>query len=299
MDTAIRRATLLLLALSTVEGALASCAPPSAFEKMTLLERDLRIAANRESPGVKISLWLSEAEGRELMSLDADRPVPGASTLKILILVEAHAQAIDGSFRWTDSYTLLESDVVSGTGSFQNERIGSSWTYLQYARRMISESDNTASNILLRRLGMRNVNERAAKLGLQVTRFERAFMDFDARREGKDNWTTAREMGSLVRAILRREILTPEACDEMIRSLERTSRGRIAAGVPKDIPVGHKSGSIDLDRHDVGWVRVPGRPYVLSVFLTDVLPGFERDRGIAAIEAIARRVYDGVGPSDE
>jgi beta-lactamase class A len=281
---------------------LAGCAEPSAFGKMSLLERDIRLSADRESPGLKISLWLAQADGRELMALDADRPLPGASTLKILILVEAHAQALGGTFKWTDEHTLLSSDVVGGTGSFQHEKIGSSWTFLQYARRMIVESDNTASNILLRRLGMNNVNERAHKLGLQVTRFEREFMDFDARREGKENWTTAREMGQLMRAIFRREILTPEACDEMIASLERTTRGRIAAGVPRDVAVGHKSGSVAGLRHDVGWVRVAGRPYILAIFLDNILeaPGEEgADRGIAAIEAIARRVYDSIGPTDE
>src|SRR5204862_2853963 len=195
--------------------ALSGCVA-SNFEKMSRLERDVRLASNRESPGVQLSLWLAQADGRELLALDADRPVAGASTLRILILVEAHAQAIGGTFRWTDSQTMLESDIVGGTGSFQNERIGSSWTYLQYARRMIAESDNTASNILLRRLGARNVNERAGRLGLQVTRFEREIMDFEARRDGKENWTTAREMGQLMRAIFRKEILTPEACGAMI-----------------------------------------------------------------------------------
>jgi beta-lactamase class A len=167
---------------------------------------------------------------------------------------------------------------------------------------MIAESDNTASNILLRRLGMRNVNERATRLGLQVTRFEREFQDFDARRQGKENWTTAREMGQLLRAIYRKEILTREACDEMIALLEHTSRGRIAAGVPKEIPVGHKSGSLFPGlRHDVGWVRLPGHPYVLSVFLEGFIedPTGEEDRGVSAIEAIGRIVYDTVGPTDE
>jgi beta-lactamase class A len=286
---------------TVVLAALTGCAEPSAFEKMSRLEREVRFAVVRESPGAELSLWLAQADGRELLAIDADRPVAGASTLKILLLVEAHAQALDGAFRWTDEHTLLASDVVGGTGSFQNERGGSSWTYLQYAKRMIAESDNTASNIFLRRLGMGNVNERAAKLGLQVTRFEREFMDFDARRAGKENWTTAREMGQLLRAIFRREILTPAACDEMIQLLEHTSRGRIAAGVPKEIPVGHKSGSLTGLRHDVGWVRVPGHPYILSVFLDNVLerPYGEEDRGIDALEAIGRIVYDAVGPTDE
>ena len=275
--------------------ALSGCAV-SDFEKMSRLERDIRLVANRESPGVRLSLWLAQADGREQLALDADRPVPGASTLKVLILVEAHAQAIQGTFRWTDEHTLLQNEVVGGTGSFQNEKIGSSWTYLQYARRMISESDNTASNILLRRLGMRAVNERAARLGLQVTRFEREYMDFRAHDEGKDNWTTAREMGQLLRAIFRKEILTPDACDEMIRLLERTSRGRIASGVPAEIPVGHKSGAFPGLRHDAGWVRVPGHPYILSVFLENV--GRE-EKGAAALDAIGRVVYQAVGPTDE
>lgn len=282
---------------------MASCAEPSAFERMPALERDLRLAAARACPGVEVSLWLGQADGRELLALDADRPVPGASTLKILILVEGFAQEKEGTFRWTDSATLTQEDLVGGSGTFQNEKPGSTWTYLQYARRMISESDNVASNILLRRLGMRNVNARAAALGMKVTRFERAFMDFHARdREGKENWTTAREMGILARSIYRREILTPEACDEMIVILERTSRGRIAAGVPKFIPVGHKSGSLAGLRHDVGWVRLPGQPYVLSVFLDRVLEhpgGRDEDLGTAAIEAVARVVYQAMGPTDE
>lgn len=274
----------------------------SEIERMSRLERDIRMAANRASPGLAISLWLSQAEGRELLALDADRPLPGASTLKILILVEAHAQAIEGTFRWTDEHTLLKTEQVGGTGSFQSEPAGSSWTYLQYARRMIVESDNTAANILLRRLGMRCVNERAARLGMTVTRFEREFMDVQALSQGFDNWTTAREMGQLVRAIFRRELLTPGACDEMIRLLEHTSRGRIAAGVPKDIAVGHKSGVfVPGLRHDVGWVRVPGNPYILSVFLDDVGDNMtgEEDRGTAAIEAIARIVFEAVGPTEE
>jgi beta-lactamase class A len=281
---------------------LAGCAEPSAFEKMSRLEREVRFAALREAPGAQLSLWLAQADGHELLAVDADRPVPAASTLKVLILVEAHAQAIDGSFHWADEHTLLPEEIVGGTGSFQREQVRSSWTYLQFARRMISESDNTAANILLRRLGMRNVNERAAQLGLQVTRFEREFQDFEARRLGKENWTTAREMGQLLRAIFRKEILTREACEDMIAFLEHTARGRIAAGVPKEIPVGHKSGSLTPGlRHDAGWVRLPGHPYVLSVFLDGFIedPTGEEDRGVNAIEAIGRIVFDSVGPTDE
>lgn len=273
----------------------------SEFERMSRLEREIHLAHVRHSPESQLSLWLARADGSELLAFQADKPVPGASTVKVLILVEAFAQAGEGTFDLRGEMTYLETDRVGGAGSLQNEKPGSTWTNRQLFRKMIAESDNIASNMLLRRLGMRNVNARAEKLGLRTTRFERYFMDEEARREHKENWTTAREMGLLMRSIFRREILTPEACDDMIEILEKTSRGRIATGVPKFVAVGHKGGSLPGLRHDVGWVRVPGHPYVLSVFLDNVLERRDpqEDRGLDAIGEIAQIVYHELGPTDE
>jgi beta-lactamase class A len=279
---------------------LAGCATPE-FERMSRLERDVQLAHVRHSPESQMSLWLARTDGSEILSIQADRRVPGASTLKVLLLVEAHAQALDGTLDLGASTTYLEEDRIGGSGSLQYEKPGSTWTWRQLIRRMIAESDNAASNMLLKRLGVKNVNARAERLGMEVTRFERLFMDEGARHEGHENWTTAREMGHLLRSIFRREILTPGACDEMIQTLEKTSRGRIAAGVPKFIPVGHKGGALPGLRHDVGWVRVPGHPYLLSIFLDNVLEkrASDEDRGFEAIEAISRVVYNALGPTEE
>lgn len=279
----------------------AGCAPTSDLERMDGLERKVRLALARQAPECRPALWVAQLDGRELLAIDADRPVPGASTLKILLLVEAHAQAAAGMFRWTDDTTLLAEDVVGGTGSLQRERIGSTWTWGQIVRRMIQESDNTAANLVLARLGMERVNARAAALGMSVTRFERPYMDFEAQRRGLENRTTARELGLLCLAIVRRTLLSPEACDEMIALLEGTSRGRIAAGVPKLVPVGHKGGMMRGFRGDVGWVRNPGRPYVVSILLDNVYekPDATADRGLDAIEAVARTLYAALGPTDE
>ncbi len=291
----------LILFLGPLLLPLLGCAGPSEFERMSRLERDCRLAFASHAPEAKPSLWLSRGDGREILALDADRRVAAASTVKVLLLVEGHAQALEGRFRWTDEAVLRDEDRVGGSGSLQRERAGSTWTYLQLARRMIAESDNTASNLILDRLGMESVNARAERLGMSVTRFHRLFMDEAARREGRENWTTAREMGRLMLAIFRREVLTPEACDEIAAALEHTSRGRIAAGVPRDVPVGHKGGSLPGLRHDVGWVRLSGQPYVLSIFLDGVIerPAGGGDRGLAAIEAVSRTVHAALGPGDE
>ena len=274
---------------------LAGCVT-SEFERMSRLEREVHLAHVRHSAESEMSAWIARADGSEILSIHADRRVPGASTVKVLILVEAYAQAEEGTFNLAGDVTYLAEDWVDGGNSLQYEKPGSTWSYRQLIRKMIVESDDIASNILLKRLGMRSVNARAEKLGMQATRFERLFGD----RSGLENWTTAREMGRLMLSIFRREILTPAACDEMIGLLEKTPRGRIAAGVPKFTPVGHKGGNLPGIRHDVGWVRVPGHPYVLSVFLDRVFEWRRgEDPGVSAIEAIARVVYGELGPTDE
>jgi beta-lactamase class A len=283
----MRRLSLLFL--------LTGCAPPSAFERMERLERDVRLALAREAGETTPSVWVSRFDGREILAINPDRPVPGASTLKLLLLVEAYAQADAGALSWAGETTLLAEDVVGGPGSLQREKPGSSWTWRQIARRMILESDNTAANLMLGKLGMSKVNARAASLGLAVTRFERKFMDFDALREGRENRTTAREMGRLALAIARREILTPAACDEMIALLESGAR-RV-----KHVPSARKTGSARGTRGEVGWSRVPGQPYALAIFLDNVYekPGATEDRGALAIDTVARLVYGALGPSDE
>lgn len=275
----------------------AGCAP-SALERMDRLERRVRTAFARIVPEAIPHLWLAAADGREILAINPDRRVPAASTVKVLILVEAHAQVRAGRLRWTDEVTFLESDRVGGAGSLRNERAGSTWQYGRLARKMILESDNVASNLLLRRLGRDAVNARAASLGMRTTRLGRTFMERGARGE---NWTTAREMGDLMRRIYRREILTPGACDEMAALLERSPRGRIGAAVPRDVPVGRKGGTLPGFRHDVAWVELDGLPYVLAVFLENVYesrkPG--EDRGVEAIEAVSNLVFLEMGPTEE
>ncbi|HYF00681.1 MAG TPA: serine hydrolase [Planctomycetota bacterium] len=280
--------------------ALFGCAEPSAFEDMGGLERNLRLAVARHAPEARLSAWAARMDGRPVLAVAADRPVPAASTVKVLILVEAHAQAEQGTFRWSDEVTLLDEDKVGGAGSLRRERSGSSWSWHQLARRMISESDNTASNLFVRRLGMDRVNARAAALGLTRTRLQRLFMDEEARRAGRDNVTSAEDMGRLLLAIYRKEILTPAACDAMVEALERTNRRRLAVGVPRDVAVGHKGGTGVGLRADVGWVRVPGAPYVAAVFLDGLIerPDAEVDRGVDALESAAQVLYDALGPGD-
>jgi beta-lactamase class A len=258
--------------------ALGGCAAPSEFERMGGLERRIRLEAGRLSPGVRVSLWLGRPDGRERLALDADREVPAAGLVAVLVLVEGFAREREGSFRWSGEVTEPETGRTS--------------TYRDLGRRMISEGDLRAMGQLLSRLGRDAVNARARALGMERTTI---------REDPAANTTTAREMGVLLGAILRGAVVSREASAEMAAMLERTSRGRIASGLPRDLPVGHKAGVLPGCRHDAGWVRRPERPYVLCIFLDNVLESADPkvERGWTALEAAARRVHEEMGPTEE
>lgn len=263
---------------------LAGCSGTPVSEQ-TPMEREIRMILMKEAPEARLSLWLGEADGEEILAIDADRPVAGSSMLKILILSEVHAQAQMGLFRWDDLHVLREEDLAEGSGSLVTKPAGTEWSYRELVRRMIVHSDNTAANILLKRLGITRVNARAERLGLETTRLGGECVD----RKGV---TTAREMGALMGAVMRREILTLKACDAMSALLEATPRTRIAAGVPSELCVGRKGGTLSGMRADAAWVRFPERPYVFVVILDELA---ERsgvpDRGNAALVELSRHVF--------
>ena len=283
----------ILLLLLPVLGA---CVGPPPLLLQPGLRGDVRATLGAIAPEARLSLWVADVDGREILAIEADRRLPAASIVKVLILVEAHARALRGDFHWDARHVLEETEQVAGSGSLQRSRPGTEWSHRQLARKMMVESDNTASNILLRRLGMARVNERAASLGMRVTRIERRFMDLEARDRGRDNWATAREMGRLMLSIYRGEILTPDTCGEMAGLMEQAHHGGISAGVPEGIRVGHKGGWLPGLRHDVGWVRAHERPYVVAILLEGAIERREGDRGQRAIEAISGLIYRSLQP---
>ena len=91
------------------------------------------------------------------------------------------------------------------------------------------------------------------------------------------NRSTPADLGRLVSLIARREILTPQACDDMLAIFDRqhftdnvTRRlpefdGYVEKGKEPAVIVGSKSGSIRGTRNDVGYVRAHGRHYVIAM----------------------------------
>ncbi len=258
------------------------------------LSEGIETARKELAPEAKLAVYAAREDGTEIVAVNPDAKVVTASSIKILVLVEAHARAAAGDFRWGETYALKKEDRVGGGGDLQKEKDGTSETMAKLARRMMLDSDNIATNVLIRRLGMDKINARAEALGLKITRLNRYMMDAAARKAGIENWTTPREMATLWRKILRKEILTPEACAEIGSLAEEMSRDGIGGTVPKEIPVARKPGALVGIRNDTGYVRHPEKPYVAAVYAWD-LAGDEKEtkaKGGKLVEKVAELIYN-------
>src|SRR5579872_6658936 len=158
--------------------------PPTATELRAKLETRLQDIA-RHLDGVAGYAILDLTSGDRISHLDRET-FPTASTIKLAIVYELFAQAKEGRIRLDESITLDRAKAVGGSGVLF-EMGTPTLSIHDYATLMVTLSDNTATNVLIDRLGMENVTRRMKALGLPGTRLRRHMMDTAAARRGDEN----------------------------------------------------------------------------------------------------------------
>ncbi|MGQ4513069.1 serine hydrolase [Streptomyces sp. DW26H14] len=99
----------------------------------------------------------------------ADEVLPLASVGKLLLLAEVARGLTGGDVRADEPIELLDEDYCGGSGLLTGLS-ARRWTLADLALLTASVSDNTATNALIRRVGLERVNDTAAALGLTATR---------------------------------------------------------------------------------------------------------------------------------
>lgn len=202
--------------------------------------------------------------------INGDKQIASASMIKLLILAELLQQVADGELSLDEQLTVASQDIVGGTGIIQNYGSGS-YSVEKLARLMIAESDNTATNVLIDKLGMGAVNGEAERLGLSNTVLARKMMDTAAQAAGRENYTSANDLGAILRLIAKDELVSPKY-SKLAKQflLEQSDNEGLAQGL-QDESFGHKTGTLSNQRHDGGIVYGDnGAEYVLVVMTQDM-----------------------------
>lgn len=265
-----------------------------------------RVAARLDGLPARTSLYARHLPSDREIAIRADEPMNALSVIKIPVMVLAYRDADAGTLDLDDRYRIRPEDLRRGSGLLQTFAPGLEPTYRDLVTQMIITSDNTATDIMIERVGQERVNAMLSELGYGQTRlrattghlfrrvwvmadpanealshrevFERGFpSDPDAsartfRFEGDpEEWLgsiTAREIAGLLAQIHNGEVASRASSDEMIRVLERQFYStRLPRYIRFRASVAHKTGDWPpYAGNDVGILYYEGGPTVIAVF---------------------------------
>ncbi len=204
-----------------------------------------------------------------LIVIDPEARIPSASIVKIPIMAACFYAAKEDKIKLGEKITLKQADKTGGSGILKNKRSGTTLTVTQLIDLMITISDNTASNMLIKLLGFDYLNACFKKFGLTDTNLSRVMMDMRSRSKGIENYTTAKDMVRLLEKIYKGKLINKEISKECLDVLkEQRSRTRIPRRLPKDTIVAHKTGLEKGVCHDVGIVFTDNGDFIICVLIS-------------------------------
>ncbi len=259
----------------------------------------------------KVALYARDIRTGKTVAINADEPVNTASVIKVAIMLEAMYQVKEGRASFDDVLQLRKEDQVSGSGVLLLFRPPAQINLETALALMITQSDNTATNLVLARIGRENVNQRLRSLGFTLTT---SIRPISRPKEGDQSpelkpfgigRTTAREMARILESIDRCDLADPKLCAKMVDMMEHQFWRNCIPHYLEDadtteVPshVANKTGSLDHVRNDVGIVYTKNGPIVISAFTyenvdTSWTPENEAELLIARM---AKTIIDGWSP---
>jgi beta-lactamase class A len=238
-------------------------------------------------------------DGRKYLLHEND-VYPQASSIKICVLAELYRQAQQGKLRLTDMYTVNAADLVQDSDIMGGLTPGvTQITLRDLATMMVAVSDNSATNVLIDRVGMDNVNAFLNSQGLRDTRLRRKMMDLKAAGEGRENVSTPNEMAKLLQTLYQGKILNKVMTDDFFKVLATHKDSWIPRHLPDDLKIADKPGALEGVRNDSGVIFVDKRPYILCVMTTYLRRERDGEEAISNISLAAWRMFDRIARASE
>ena len=232
--------------------------------------------------GLTASGFLLVLDDGRYADYQSDRPMPAASSIKSPILLVGLDDLDRGRVRWNEPLALTAEVKGEGAGWMANKPLGTRFPFYEAATEMIRVSDNSATNLMIKRLGGKSaVNARFQGLGLNATVLNNWLPDLDG-----TNTTSARDLARAIALVDTGEKLSPRARD-LYREILATSRTNtlIPAGLLKGlgkpdtgtnldedllaegITAHNKTGDIGIAYADAALIELPSGQRAVAAFM--------------------------------
>jgi beta-lactamase class A len=285
--------------------AVLALAPLGRAEDVPSLEA--RLAPLAQAHKGKVAIAVKHLSTGESYYLNADEPMPTASLIKVAVLIETYLQVQEGKIKLSDPITLHDADKVPGSGLLTKHfSDGATFSLRDAVHLMIAVSDNTATNLILDKVGIVAVNKRMEDWGFPNTKinaksFRGSTTSVDPERTKKYGLgsTTAREMVGVFDQLMTSERVKPGPKQCVLGHLRNNEDAdKFPRLLPPGTPLAHKDGSVSDARTDAGIMYTPNGLIAVCVLSNDNADRrWEKDNaGNVLCAKVAKEVYDYFNP---
>ena len=233
-------------------------------KEITVLKSDLDKLIG-EYPELEPEVFLVDLDSKGFVSIKGKGAISSASTIKLPILVAFFQDVDRGKISLEEQLVMTKNAIAGGSGNMQYEKPGTRFSALETATRMMTISDNTATNMLIKRMGgMEQLNERFIKMGMTTTQLRNPLPDLTG-----TNTTSSADLGNLLVKIDGGQLISLRSRDRLLYIMRKIVRDTLLPqGLESGAIIAHKTGDIKSVLGDAGIVDMPnGKRYVASILV--------------------------------
>jgi len=231
-------------------------------------ELETRAARFRGEAGILVK----DLKTHQTLGINSSKLFPSASLVKVPIMAAVFQAEKEGKLKLTDELSVERKQKVRSTHSkISHARNGKKFQISFLIEKMITESDNTAANMLVDELGFGYLNQKFVEFGMKNTDLRRGIMDLKWRKAGIENYTTAEDMALILEKIYNGELVSKEASAQMLEILKRQKvNDRLPRGLPNKMVIAHKTGLLNDTVSDVGIIFTTEGDFIICVLTADI-----------------------------
>ena len=210
-------------------------------------------------------LMVVDLDTQSYVDINASTPIAAASTIKFPLLVAFFQDVDAGKIRLDQKLTMRKELIAKEAGFMQYMQPGTQFPALEVATKMITESDNTATNMILDLLGgAEAVNQRFQEWGLTNTSIHNVLPDLQG-----TNISSPRDMVTLLGLVNSGKLMSLRASDRMLSIMRQVQNNSLLPqGLSEGALIAHKTGDIGSVLADVGLVDMPnGKRYLIAAMV--------------------------------
>lgn len=233
-------------------------------QEVTSLKQTLQSLASKQ-PQLNPGAFIVDLDSGKYVSLKGEQAFSAASMIKVPILIAFFHAWDEGKVRLDEPLKMTEDVKVGEAGRMQYAPLGTEYLALETAAQMIIISDNTATNMIIKRLGGKEaLNELFAEWGLEKTRIRNPLPDLEG-----TNTTSPKELVELLAKLNKGELVSARSRDQIFRIMRETrTRTLLPQGLGEGATIAHKTGDIGSIVGDVGIIDRPsGKRYLAAIMV--------------------------------